>query len=399
MDITNGGSFMLTALDLFAGAGGFSLGMENSGISVIGAIEIDKFAASTYQRNHPATNFFQGDVSHLEDCEIMQKFSGVDVLFGGPPCQGFSVAGPSQYGKSDPRNQLIFEFDRYARILKPKFIIVENVKGIVNGRIGSKRGALFALAESLENLGYKTSATVIRASDYGVPQTRERVFLVAERDHGPMDFGDLLAARRKTQVINSWDAISDLPLLTSAANDADNNSYSCPPQNCFQKWARCNQGSLSNHVAMKHTSRIIERLKVIGPGQSLKDVGGEHGQRKRNSNDVGVTKVYKMNCFRLDPHEPAITLPANFQTIHVHPHANRMLTAREGARLQSFPDHYIFDGPRTLMSKKLLEREGRLDEIGLSQYNQIGNAVAPRVAEAIGAAILEAETSKYKARR
>lgn len=380
---------MLTALDLFAGAGGFSLGFGRAGIDVIGAVELDRFAAETYRNNHRSTQLFQRDVAGLTDTEIRDLFSGIDVLFGGPPCQGFSVAGPSQYKKSDDRNQLIFEFERYAKILKPRFIVVENVKGIVNGRIGKKRGALTVLSESLSALGYRCEVVIVRASDFLVPQTRERVFLFAHREMGSLRFETVLKKQRSQKVVSSWEALSDLPPLQAGEGIDSEQDYALKSRNIFQAWARENSRAVRNHMAMKHTKRIIERLQVIGPGQSLKDVSSEYGQRKRNSKDVDVTKRYKMNCFRIDPLKPSITLPANFQTIHVHPFQDRMLTAREGARLQSFPDEYIFFGPRTLMSRKLLEREGRHDEIGLSQYNQIGNAVAPRVALAIGRALLE----------
>ncbi|WP_159811035.1 DNA cytosine methyltransferase [Litoreibacter roseus] len=385
---------MLTALDLFSGAGGFSLGIGWAGIEVVAAIEHDRFAAETYRKNHRNTQFFQRDVAGLSDKEIKSHFDGVEVLFGGPPCQGFSVAGPSQYNKSDERNRLIFEFERYARVLSPRFIVVENVKGVVNGRLGKRRGALTMLSDALSVLGYRCEITVVRASNFLVPQTRERVFLFAHREDSSLGFERLLEKRRTPDVVASWEALSDLPPLGAGEGIDGAQKYFKKAGNQFQNWARKNSSEVRNHMAMKHTKRIIERLQVIDPGQSLKDVSTKYGQRKRNSQDVDVTKRYKMNCFRIDPAGPSITLPANFQTIHVHPFQDRMLTAREGARLQSFPDDYVFYGPRTLMSRKLLEREGRQDEIGLSQYNQIGNAVAPRVAFAIGAALVEASNQE-----
>lgn len=378
---------MLSALDLFAGAGGFSLGLHNAGLSVVGAIEQDRFAAETYRKNHSGTSIIEDDITNISDSKVRSSYSGVDVLFGGPPCQGFSVAGPSQYGKSDPRNHLIFQFERFAKILKPRFIVVENVKGAVNGRLGRKRGALNALSDALSDLGYFTDLITLRAADFGVPQTRERVFLIAQFDEPLVELAHSISSQRDSQELSALDAISDLPSVQSGEGIDGPVPYKTAPTNRYQIWAREGSKTVSNHVAMKHTPRIIERLKAIRPGQSLKDVGKEHGQRRRNSQEIDTTKRYKMNCYRLDPTSPAITLPANFQTIHVHPTLDRMLTAREGARLQSFPDSYVFCGPRTLMSKKLLEREGRHSEIGLSQYNQIGNAVAPKVAKALGFAL------------
>ncbi len=377
---------MLSALDLFAGAGGFSYGMSAAGINVVAAVEMDKYAVQTYRANHPATRVFHANVAEISDEEIQANFRGIEVLFGGPPCQGFSVAGPSQYGKVDERNELLFQFVRFARILRPEVIVVENVKGILNGRVGSTRGALGLLGDALSKLGYSCNVLLIRAADWGVPQTRERVFLFARRN---LNFSvDLLRIPpgRRTSV---WEAFSDLPALDAIDEPNEEQDYHCSPSSAYQREMRVGSAGVWNHVPMKHTARIVKRLEAILPGQSLKDVSVEHGQRKRNSQEIDKTMRYKMNCYRLDPNSPAITLPANFQTIHVHPFLNRMLTAREGARLQSFPDTYHFCGPRTLMSKKLLEREGRHDEIGLSQYNQIGNAVPPLVAKAIGDQIIQ----------
>ena len=151
---------------------------------------------------------------------------------------------------------------------------------------------------------------------------------------------------------------------------------------------------MTNHVAMKHTKRLIERFEKIPQGGSLLDVPSEYGQRQRNGQELDVNKRYKTNNQRLHLERVSFIVTASFQSTFVHPYLNRNLTAREGARLQSFPDSFFFCGPRTLMSKSLLIRENRLDEIGLSQYNQIGNAVPPRMAEGIAKAIIEREESK-----
>ena len=142
---------------------------------------------------------------------------------------------------------------------------------------------------------------------------------------------------------------------------------------------------------MKHTKRLIQRFEQIPQGGSLLDVPAEYGQRERNGSGLDVKKRYKTNNQRLDPNKVSNIITASFQSTFVHPYLNRNLTAREGARLQSFPDSFIFCGPRTLMSKSLLIKENRLDEIGLSQYNQIGNAVPPRMAYAVGKALVESE--------
>jgi DNA (cytosine-5)-methyltransferase 1 len=377
---------MLTSLDLFAGAGGFSLGMQKSGIKVVAAVEHDRFAALTYKANHFSSVLHERDILTISDFEIAQMFGGVDIIFGGPPCQGFSVAGPAQYGLTDSRNELLFEFLRFARIIKPQFIVVENVKGVLNGRIGSRRGALTLLGEALKEVGYTYQIKRVMASKWGVPQRRERVFLLC-RKHGKF-LTTLLDVPPCIPQVSAWEAMSDLPQIVAGSAQELAYAYRCDPQNSFQRYVREGSESVQNHEPMRHSQRILQRLSAIKAGQSLKDVSSEFGQRKRNSDDIDKTVRYKMNCYRLEPDIPAITLPANFQTIHVHPFLDRMLTAREGARLQGFPDQYVFSGPRTLMSRKLLEREGRSNEIGLSQYNQIGNAVPPPVGMAIGMQIL-----------
>ena len=164
--------------------------------------------------------------------------------------------------------------------------------------------------------------------------------------------------------------------------------YVCPPQSAYQEYIRQGSSGVTNHIAMKHTKRLIERFNCIPQGGSLLDAPSEHGQRQRNGSGLDVNKRYKTNNQRLHPDRVSSIITASFQSTFVHPYLNRNLTAREGARLQSFPDSFHFCGPRTLMSKSLLIKEHREDEIGLSQYNQIGNAVPPRMAEAIAKTIL-----------
>lgn len=380
---------MNSALDLFAGAGGFSLGLESAGVDVVGAIELDRFAVETYRANFPDTPVCQ---ERLEDCSdewLKARFSGVGIVAGGPPCQGFSVAGPTQYGRLDPRNSLVLEMARCVIALRPKFAILENVKGILSGKVSVARRALDAYIEMLNEAGYRSQIVRLQAADFGVPQLRERVFVLSSfgGSAGPASH---LAAElaQKLPRIAAHDCFTDLPPVAAPWEAERPLSYASEPGNAFQARIRQKSPGVMNHVPMKHTPRIIERLQSLKPGESMKDVDPRYGQRRRNSSEIDAGQRFKMNCTRIDPLRPALSVPANFQTIHVHPWEDRMLTAREGARIQGFPDRFKFHGPRTLMSRKLLEREGRQDEIGLSQYNQIGNAVPPPVAAAIGRALL-----------
>lgn len=376
-------------LDLFAGAGGFSLGLDMSGGQPIGAIEFDRFACETFRYNFPTTPLYQGDVRALSSKAIQAAYSGVDVVVGGPPCQGFSVAGPSQYGKIDQRNYLIFELLRYVKILRPRLFVVENVKGLLSGKLTPEKRAFKEFITRVEESGYTTRHFVLQAADFGAPQWRERVFIFGAVD--ARDLPEKIERRFGTEE-NPWrsveEAISDLPKIDSGAGCEDGVVYKTRATNEYQKWLRMDSPGIFNHMSMKHTPRLIERFKLIPQGGSLLDVPSEHGQRLRNGQSLDVRSRFKMNNQRLDPKRVSTAVTASFQSNFVHPHLNRNLTAREGARLQSFPDRFVFKGPRTLMSKTLLAREGRDDEIGLSQYNQIGNAVPPLMALAIGEEII-----------
>lgn len=375
------------ALDLFCGAGGFSLGLEKAGMRIAGAIEIDRFAVETYHHNFPTVPIWNRSVESCSDKWIKRHFSGIDVIVGGPPCQGFSVAGPSQYKKIDQRNSLIMEMARFARLLKPRMVVLENVRGILSGRTTSGAAALTPYLEALKSAGYLSKIVCLQAADFGIPQIRQRVFIMSFRQQGPLDKSFW---QRKGRWRTVEQAISDLPPLNPGEGHCQGVPYTARPKNNFQR--RLREGAsevVFNHVAMRHSDRVLRRIEAMRPGDSMKTVDGEHGQRERNSHVVDAKNRYKMNYTRLLPQAPSISITANFQTIHVHPFENRMLTAREGARLQSFPDHFVFKGPRTLPSRKLLERENRHHEIGLSQYNQIGNAVPPLLAETLGQALLE----------
>lgn len=379
----------MTSLDLFAGAGGMTLGFKKAGIKSIGAIEVDRFAAETFAYNFPEIPIYNRDIYSFDEREITELFSGVDIIAGGPPCQGFSVAGPSQYGIIDKRNTLIMEFFRFIKILKPAYCILENVKGILNGKMNSSQKALNTYREELAKIGYTTKVYVLQAANFGVPQYRERVLVVGCLDERNIPDEIIGEFQGEENWVKVKDVFGDLPDIDAGEGVNEMVAYKTPAQSEYQKYIRDNSTGVTNHVAMKHTKRLIDRFAQIPQGGSLLDVPAEYGQRQRNGNELDVKKRYKTNNQRLHPEKVSNIITASFQSTFVHPYLNRNLTAREGARLQSFPDTFYFCGPRTLMSKSLLKRENREDEIGLSQYNQIGNAVPPRMAEAIATAILQ----------
>ncbi len=372
----------MNILDLFAGSGGFSLGFENAGFSTKFAIEKDRFACETLENNFQNTKVLCQDISSMQDDFIKKEFKNTDIIIGGPPCQGFSVAGPSQYGIKDPRNNLVFEMCRFTALLKPKVCIIENVPGLI--RKTKKNTILEQVLKEFEKIGYVANINLFDTKYFGIPQTRKRAILIFTRN--PID----LFLKEDKKFISVYEAISDLDLENLPEKEIPIN-YEKDPSNEYQKLIRNNSMKIYNHVPMKHTKRLIERFKSIQIGQSLKDVSSEHGQRLRGSSLIDAKRRFKMNNQRLDPERYSLAVAASFQSNFIHPFKNRNLTAREGARLMSFPDKFIFHGPRTLMSQTLLKREGRYSEIGLSQYNQIGNAVPPELAKRIAHALIETE--------
>ena len=389
----------INCLDLFAGSGGFTLGLKQAGITTKAAIEIDRFAVETFRYNFPKVVMHHRDITSFSNEEIKSNFTGVDLIVGGPPCQGFSVAGPSQYGKLDDRNNLVLEYLRFVKVINPNMVVMENVKNFINGKLPSKDKVIDVVSNILDELGYDINIEILYAPKFGVPQSRTRVFVIAiKRDCG-LSFPEIHETHgpNKKNYVTVGEAITDLPYISSSAgydNSPYKLSYNDIELSAYQKMMRKGGKGIYNHISMKHTPRLIERFKHIPVGGSLLDVPLEHGQRTRNGSDLDKKPRFKMNNQRLNPSKISHCVTASFQSTFVHPVMNRNLTAREGARIQSFPDKFIFKGPRTLMSKSLLIRENREHEIGLSQYNQIGNSVPPLLAKSIGHSILKSFKNK-----
>ncbi len=371
----------MNVLDIFSGSGGFSQGFDEAGLTTKYAVEIDRFACETFSENFKNTKVFCKDVSSFKNAEIKRTFKNVEIIIGGPPCQGFSVAGPRQYGIEDDRNKLVYEMVRFSEIIDPRVCIIENVPGLI--RTTKKNPIYERLIKNFRNLGYQENVFLLDSKYYGVPQSRKRAFLIFIKDSK-----NKLNIPTAKSYVSVYEAISDLDFDEMPFVES-NLKYTIKPINAYQRLMRKNSKHISNHVPMQHTRRLIERFKAIKVGQSLKDVPQKFGQRRRGTNEIDVKKRFKMNNQRLDPNKYSLAITASFQSNFVHPFRHRNLTAREGARLMSYPDKFKFCGPRTLMSKSLLKREGRESEIGLSQYNQIGNSVPPMLGKSIAQAILE----------
>lgn len=321
-----------TVVSLFAGCGGFDLGFKQAGYTIIWANEIDPWAGETYRCN--IGNHIQ--IDDIRNIDI-SKIPKADVVIGGIPCQSFSIAG-KRLGLKDTRGTLFYEYAKVVKAVQPKAFVIENVKGLVNHDGGN---TLKAIISVMESFGYIVSYKVLNASDFGVPQNRERVFIVGIKSD---QFKFPLAMSKETPTVK--ETIDDL----------------VGKENTFH-----------NHEPMKHTKRIVERFKTIKQGKGLKDVPDKHKQRKRGDATKISGKTYYSNNRRLIEDQPAPTICASFQSNFIHYSQHRNLTAREAARLQGFPDTFVFKGKRTTMSW----------EKYLSQYQQIGNAVPPPLAKVI----------------
>lgn len=395
---TNNGK-KLKCLDLFSGAGGFSLGFAMAGCEVIGAVEIDKWAAETFQYNHPKAKVIVKDIRQISNDEILEAFPcPPEIIVGGPPCQGFSICRKNAGDPKDPRNSLFVEYLRVVSLLKPYVVVLENVPNILNAKTKAKEPVVSILHSELEKLGYHVEHTILKATDYGVPQSRQRFVLIGSKKKLSRPFppathfvkvdGELDLEGELLPCPTLWDAISDLPEI-EAREGAEEMAYDKPPQNDYQRMCREGSSLLHNHLAMKHTPRLVERFAAMKWGESVSDIKDDRlKQRKRNGNGEISETPYDQNNRRQHPYRVCNTITATFYGNFVHPFKNRNFTAREGARIQSFPDWYVFRGKPTVVSKKLLLRSGRDGEAYLCQYSQIGNAVPPLMAKAIAANVI-----------
>lgn len=363
-----------TSIDLFSGCGGLTKGFAMAGVKSIFASDIDENCEKTFKRNFPGTPFICKDITTIEKAEVDALIGDnkPDIIIGGPPCQGFSLANKRRNKiADDPRNKLFYGFVKFINWYSPKAFVMENVKGLLSMQKGEVLETILNEFRNAGECGYNVEYKVLRASDYGVPQNRERVILIGFRK----DLNIQPVHPEPYQLdhlVTVDEAIADLPQI-EAGQGTDVMNYPSEPTNEYQRLMRANSQYVLNHVAMKHTPRLVERFKAIQPGQSLVDVWETHGSVKRGAPGEKSTVKFGQNNQRLHGNLPAPTIAASFQSNFIHPHLNRNFTAREGARLQSFPDDFVFEGMRTKMSW----------EKGLSQYQQIGNAVPVLLAKAI----------------
>lgn len=344
-------------LDLFCGCGGISEGYHLAGFDIVGGIDFNEHATLTFAHNFKGAKVHNIDITQFPDSQIMEEYSDVDVIVGGPPCQGFSTANRHQKEMEDPRNKLFFEYIRFVQNIRPKIIMIENVRGLLTRDNGY---AIDRLTELLGSEGYNISYQVLDASDYGVPQNRKRAIIVGIRkDFRDIEFDfDSIERRDKTTV---EDAIGELYDFEDAPNGAKR--LTIEADSVLRKYLRADNGLVLDHDIVYPAEKVQERIKHVPQGGNWQYVPSHLWPNDRQNRH---SSAYK----RLNPTTQSCTIDTgNAHSNYFHPLYNRIPTIRESARLQSFPDSFEFVGPRG------------------SKYRQVGNAVPPLLSKAIACAI------------
>ena len=379
-----------TMIDLFSGAGGLSCGLGQAGFVPVLANEISERFAETYKLNNPDTKIITGDVRDVNAKMLhglIKEYGDIDLIVGGPPCQGFSVNAPVR-SLDDPRNHLFKEYMRIVEEIRPKAVLIENVPGIVSLGKGTVVEQIYKM---LNALGYKVKHRILFAGHYGVPQLRFRTFFIGIRDYGndiifpePEYYVNANANFTQSKELcynvmpldrfilkpktNVWDAIGDLPEI-QAGEKLSEYAYASEAQCEYQTLLRKGSERVTSHYCPRLAAVNIERLKYIPIGGSWRDIPFDllpAGLKRARRSDH--TKRYG----RLDPNGLCSTIMTKCDPhwgSFFHPYQARTLSVREAARIQSFPDKYKFTGSMT------------------EQYEQVGNAVPPLLARAVGLCI------------
>lgn len=380
----------LRFIDLFAGAGGLSEGLSEAGFHCVFANEIVPTYSITYRLNHVGTTVCTADIRTIDANETMAelglKRGELDLIAGGPPCQGFSINAPVR-SNSDSRNHLFKEFLRFVNTFAPRAILIENVPGLVSFEKGA---TLHAILDSLAELGYGADVHILGAAYYGVPQMRWRTIILGLRNaeipqeafpspiyHAPIrpNFATNFNGRQLVKLPTSegmanfttvCEAIGDLPRLKSGEKGAKVKPYACEPFSDYQRHCRRGSTGVYNHEAPRLSPINIERMRYIKPGGNWTDIPdnllpkgmqtarkSDHTMRYGRVRPDGLASTILTKC---DPHWGA----------YFHYDQERSFTVREAARIQSFPDSFVFSGTIA------------------EQFAQVGNAVPPLLARAIG---------------
>lgn len=352
---------MLKVIDLFAGCGGFSAGFMQNGFNIAKAVEFDSTIAQTYKENHPSTELLIDDIKNVDNAHFFKQ-GEADIIIGGPPCQGFSMAGARirQDFIDDPRNQLFRHYFNIVKTVKPKVFIMENVKGLLTmqkGKVFDEIVHLFSNKELLDGQAYHIYHTVLKATDFGIPQGRERLFIVGVLGK-EIDF-EFLINQVKDNIWQKHPYFFDKVTVADAINNLGDTSldgmvFNPIANSPYQKYlANETLDKIANHNMPNHNKIAVERMKKIGAGENFTVL------------NETIKSVHSGAYGRLEWDGIAPTITTRFDTPSggrfIHPSLHRTLTPREAARIQSFPDDFVFYGSKSSICR------------------QIGNAVPPKI--------------------
>lgn len=349
----------MNVIDLFCGAGGLSKGFMDAGFNVIVGVDNDKDALNTFALNHNGAVAMNEDLSKQETFDKIKNIAGeknIDVIIAGPPCQGFSLTGPRNF--DDERNKLYLAVIEMVKQFAPKGFIIENVPGMATLYDGQIKDEIL---RRFKSMGYNVECRILKACDYGVPQMRKRLIFMGIREEigSPIfpepEFGPTTNKPYRT----CRDAISDLPTRKETLG-INEDVYSMPTQTEYQKLMRGNCNVLYNHIATAHKDFVKETIALVPEGGNYKDLPP----------GVGESRKFHMAWTRLDGNAPARTVDTGHRNLF-HYELNRVPTVRESARIQSFPDDFVFTGTRT------------------KQDRQVGNAVPPLLGYALAKSLLK----------
>lgn len=356
-------SKIFTCVDLFSGAGGLSRGFLDAGYDVVLGVDFDDAALQTFKANHGSAEamkldlFDHGNIDKIVEF-LDEKNIKLDVLVGGPPCQGFSIAGPRDM--NDKRNSLYLAMVKLADRLKPQAVVLENVPGMIqtNGGIGAKR-----IVQDFAEIGYKMTPKLLYAPDYGIPQIRKRVFFVGLRD-SDKEFEFPFATCDKDHYVTCADAIDDLPSLQTDDGEIiygdEIQDYRTSARTEYQTLMRKNTKQVQNHIGSIPIEKTKKMISLVPEGKNYKALPEEYR---------GLYKYHEA-LTRYHSQKPSLTINTGHRS-HFHYLYNRIPTVRESARLQSFPDDFIFYGNKS------------------QQYKQVGNAVPPMLGQVVATKLKE----------
>ena len=369
-------------IDLFSGSGGLSHGLQLAGFRSVAAVDFDKNAADTYQLNHPEAVVLNRDISKLDPKELLDILGGreLDLLAGGPSCQGYSTHGKRD--AEDPRNFLFEHYIRIAKALRPKWILIENVQGMLTYNKGYFRHVILA---QLTQMGYHADAKVLLAADFGVPQLRKRIFFLATRTNVEITFPSpthsLNGEKGTKPYVTVGETFFDLP-PAAVSRDGEECRFIASPKTAYQRYLRKGAKALTRHEARALSPQAQKIAEHVKQGQGLRSVPvallPDRFKKMRTISTGELRKDCTTLYHRLSNSAPSYTITCYFHNIasgpFLHPLENRSLSDREAARLMSFPDSYTF--------------------IGSSIPRQIGNAVPPLLGKAVGEHILKMMQTK-----